>query len=48
MGGEGSSTRFKVKILKIIKDLTNQGKHKEASELFKKYFGDNNGKNRPS
>jgi hypothetical protein len=46
MGGEESSTRFKAKILKIVKDLTNRGKHKEASELFNKYFGDDNGKNR--
>jgi hypothetical protein len=38
MGGEGSSTEFKKKILEEVKKLTNQGKHKEASELFKIYF----------
>ena len=45
MGGEEFSTNFKRKILKIVKDLTNHGKHKEASELFNKYFGGTNGKN---
>jgi hypothetical protein len=48
MGGEGSSTEFKKKILEEVKKLTNQGKHKEASELFDIYFpniGGNNGKN---
>ena len=38
MDGEGSSTNFKRKILQKVKDLTNHGKHKEASELFKIYF----------
>lgn len=38
MGGEGSSTEFKRKILEEVQKLTNQGKHKEASELFKIYF----------
>jgi hypothetical protein len=44
MGGEGSSTNFKSKMLKVIKDLTNSGKHKEANELYQKYFGGNDGK----
>ena len=44
MGGEGSSTEFKRKILQRIKDLTNQGKHVEANQLYQKYFGGNNGK----
>jgi hypothetical protein len=44
MGGEGSSTNFKAKMLKVIKDLTNNGKHKEANELYQKYFGGNDGK----
>jgi len=48
MGGEGSSTEFKKRILEEIKKLTSQGRHKEASELFKIYFpdiGGNDGKN---
>jgi hypothetical protein len=45
MGGEEFSINFKRKILKKIKDLTNHGKHLEASKLFNQYFGDNNGKN---
>jgi hypothetical protein len=47
MGGEGSSTEFKKKILEEVKKLTNYGKHKEASELFKIYFpnfGETHGK----
>ena len=48
MGGEGSSTNFKRKMLKVIRDLTNNGRHVEASELYQRYFGDNNGKDRPS
>ena len=40
MGGEGSSTEFKKKILEEVKKLTNYGKHKEASELFQIYFPD--------
>ena len=40
MGGEGSSTNFKRKILQLVKKLTDHGKHKEASELFKIYFPD--------
>ena len=48
MYGEGSSTKFKAKILRVVKDLTEQGKYKEASELFNKYFGETNGKNRSS
>ena len=38
MGGEGSSTNFKRKILQLVKKLTDEGKHKEASELFQIYF----------
>jgi hypothetical protein len=45
MDGEESSTRFKAKMLKVIKDLTNHGKHVEANQLYQKYFGGNNGKN---
>jgi hypothetical protein len=45
MAGEGSSTNFKAKMLKVIKDLTNNGKHKEANDLFQKYFGGQDGKN---
>ena len=51
MAGEESSTEcsaeFKMKILKRVKELTNCGKHKEASELFNIYFphiGGQNGK----
>ena len=47
MGGEGSSTEFKKRIMEEVKKLTNQGRHKEASELFSIYFpnftGGNNG-----
>ena len=32
------SAEFKLKILKIVKELTNKGKHKEAAELFEAYF----------
>ncbi len=46
MNGEESSVKFKAKMLKVIKDLTNNGKHLEANELYQRYFGDNNGKNR--
>jgi hypothetical protein len=48
MDGVEFSTEFKRKILEEVKKLTNQGKHKEASELFDIYFpniGGNNGKN---
>ena len=48
MENENSSINFKRKILKIIKDLTNSGRHLEANELYQRYFGDNNGKNRPT
>ena len=48
MDGEGSSTNFKRKMLKIIKELTDKGKHVEANELYQRYFGDNNGTSRPS
>jgi hypothetical protein len=42
--GVESSINFKRKILKIIKDLTNNGKHLEANHLYQKYFGGTNGK----
>ena len=45
MAGEESSINFKRKMLKVIKDLTNNGKHKEANDLYQKYFGGQNGKN---
>ena len=45
MDGEEFSINFKRKILQKIKDLTNNGKHIEANELFQKYFGGKNGKN---
>jgi hypothetical protein len=45
MDGVEFSIKFKAKILKIIKDLTNNGKHKEANDLYQKYFGGQNGKN---
>ena len=45
MDGEEYSINFKRKMLKIIKDLTNNGKHKEANDLYQKYFGGQNGKN---
>lgn len=48
MGGEESSINFKRKMLKVIKDLTNNGRHVEANNLYQLYFGDNNGKNRSS
>jgi len=48
MDGEGSSTNFKRKILQVIRDLTNKGRHVEASQLYQKYFGEDNGKDRPS
>ena len=44
MDGAESSTRFKAKMLKVIKELTNHGKHVEAQQLFTKYFGGNDGK----
>jgi hypothetical protein len=43
MGGEGSSTNFKRKILQLVKKLNEEGKIKEASELFKIYFPDTGG-----
>ena len=46
MDGVESSTNFKRKILKVIKELTNNGKYIEANELYQRYFGDDNGKNR--
>jgi len=46
MDGEEFSINFKRKILQRIKDLTNNGKHVEAQQLYSKYFeGGNNGKN---
>ena len=45
MGGEGSSTEFKKKILAEVKKLTDQGRHKEASELFNIYFPNIGGPN---
>jgi len=48
MDGAESSINFKRKILKVIKDLTDNGKQIEANELYQRYFGDNHGKNRPS
>jgi hypothetical protein len=44
MDGAESSINFKRKILKVIKDLTNSGKHREANDLYQKYFGGPNGK----
>jgi hypothetical protein len=35
---ETSTIHFKRKILARIKELTNQGKHLEASALYNKYF----------
>jgi hypothetical protein len=46
MDGEEFSTNFKRKVLQRIKDLTNHGRHVEAQQLYVKYFGGNNGKNR--
>ena len=48
MDGEEFSINFKRKILQRIKDLTNHGKHVEAQQLYERYFGDYNGKNRPA
>jgi hypothetical protein len=45
MDGEESSINFKRKMLKVIRDLTNNGRHKEANDLYQKYFGGKNGKN---
>ena len=44
MDGEEYSINFRRKILQRIKDLTNQGKHIEAQQLYTKYFGGPNGK----
>ena len=44
MDGEGSSINFKRKMLKVIKDLSENGRQKEANELYQKYFGGSNGK----
>lgn len=48
MDGVGFSTEFKKKILETVKELTNKGRHLEANELYQQYFGEDNGKNRPS
>jgi hypothetical protein len=48
MDGAESSTNFRRKMLKVIKDLADSGKLIEANELYQRYFGDNNGKNRSS
>ena len=43
------SAEFKLKMLKIVKELTNNGRLQEASELFEIYFpniGGTNGKSR--
>ena len=45
MDGAESSINFKRKMLKVIKDLTNHGKHLGANQLYQKYFGGKNGKN---
>jgi hypothetical protein len=48
MVGEEFSIEFKRKIIEEVRKLTNHGKHKEASELFERYFpniGGTNGKN---
>ena len=45
MENENSSINFKRKMLKVIKYLTNNGKHLEANQLYQKYFGGKNGKN---
>jgi ABC-type amino acid transport substrate-binding protein len=45
MDGEEYSISFRRKILQRIKDLTNNGKHIEAQQLYTKYFGGPNGKN---
>ncbi len=45
MENENSLINFKRKMLKVIKDLTNNGKHLEANQLYQKYFGGKNGKN---
>ena len=44
MDGEEYSISFRRKILQRIKDLTNNGKHIEAQQLYTKYFGGPNGK----
>ena len=38
MDGAEYSTNFKRKILQKVKDLTNHGKHMEASKLFNTHF----------
>ena len=48
MDGVGFSTDFKKKIIETVRELTNKGRHVEANELYQKYFGEDNGTNRPS
>ena len=48
MDGVGFSTNFNRKMLKVIKDLTDSGRHIEANQLYQRYFGEDNGKSRPS
>jgi hypothetical protein len=48
MAGVGFSTEFGKKILQTVKDLNSKGRQQEANELYQQYFGDDNGKNRPS
>ena len=48
MENENSSSNFKRKMLRAIQDLNQQGKQQEAKQLYQKYFGESNGKNRSS
>lgn len=45
LDGAEFSTNFKRKILKVIKELYDNGKQLEANQLYQKYFGGTNGKN---
>ncbi len=44
MAGEESSTNFKRKMLRVIQEMNEKGKHLEAQQLYTKYFGGQNGK----
>jgi len=44
MAGEESSTNFRRKMLKVIQEMNERGKHLEAQQLYQKYFGGSNGK----
>ncbi len=44
MAGEESSTNFRRKMLKVIQEMNEKGKHLEAQQLYQKYFGGPNGK----